>query len=282
MFWNDIKRSGAVAALLALTISVAGAGECESSFREAGSPFSGADYSATVTLRDQSIADAMAQMRGVLISEKMDVLTQDEETGTMLVEERRAGAKRPIPSLIGVDAVGVDAAVSMTIKTEKGMLASKDAMQGYLCGVLAKLQDGDAGRLAAKSGAATQNADDVTVKDVYIFSREIAREAKGNALAVGVRHKGRRYALHGRVDYIQEDGEDFNVSFDIPEPRDSALQLPFDDEARVGVACLFRPNQLANVLTFRKGEKANFTGAFYRYDDFKRMVWLQNCKQTAG
>ncbi len=282
MLSDHITRSGAATALLALTISVANAGECESSFRKTGTPFTGADYSATVTVRDQSIADAMAQMRGVLIAEKMDVLTQDDETGTMLVEERRSGGKRPIPSLINVDAAGVNAAVSMTVKTEKGMLASKDVMQAYLCGVLAKLLGGDAGRLAARSGAATQNADDVTVKDVYIFSREIAREAKGNALAVGVRHKGRRYALHGRVDYIQEDGEDFNVSFDIPESRDMAIRLPFDDEARVGVACLFRPNQLANVLTFRKGEKANFTGAFYRYDDFKRMVWLQNCKQTAG
>ena len=57
------------------------------------------------------------------------------------------------------------------------------------------------------------------------------------------------------------------------------LQLP-NEPSRVGMACLFKPNQLANVLTFRKGEKAQFTGAFLRYDDIKRMVWLQNCKQT--
>jgi hypothetical protein len=142
------------------------------------------------------------------------------------------------------------------------------------------MQGGAAGRVAAASGAEATNSDDVTVKDVYVFSREIAREAKGNALAVGARHKGRKYALKGRVDYIQEDGEDYNVSFDIPEASDALLRLPGDNEPRVGVACLFKANQLANVLTFRKGDSATFTGSFLRYDDFKRMVWLENCRQS--
>ncbi len=56
--------------------------------------------------------------------------------------------------------------------------------------------------------------------------------------------------------------------------------MPGDNEPRVGVACLFKPNQLANVLTFRKGDKVTFKGQFLRYDDFKRVLWLQNCVQT--
>jgi hypothetical protein len=47
----------------------------------------------------------------------------------------------------------------------------------------------------------------------------------------------------------------------------------------VGVACLFKPNQLTWVLSMREGDKVTFRGIFYRYDDSKQMVWLENCSQ---
>lgn len=37
---------------------------------------------------------------------------------------------------------------------------------------------------------------------------------------------------------------------------------------------------MANVLTFRKGDKVVFKGQFLRYDDAKGVLWLQNCVQT--
>ncbi len=159
-------------------------------------------------------------------------------------------------------------------------MAKQDVMRPYMCDLLAKLKGGKDGRAAAVQGARAKNNDDTTIKDVYVFSREIAREAKGNAVAVTARHKGRKYGLKRRVDYIQEDGQDCNVSFDIPEQSEMLLQVPGDREPRVGVACLFHPNQLANVLTFRKCDRATFTGTFPRYDDMKRTLWLQNCVQT--
>lgn len=86
--------------------------------------------------------------------------------------------------------------------------------------------------------------------------------------------------LKGRIDHIMEDGEDYNVSFEVPEIRDMLIKpLPNQAQFRVGVACLFRPNQLAWVLTMREGQSVTFQGTFYRYDDFKKMVWLENCKQ---
>lgn len=255
------------------------AGECEDNFKKSGNPLKGTDFSSSVTVSNLSLKDAMGQMRGILIAEKMDVITEDTDSGTMLVEQRSTGMTRAIPSLINVSSEGNSAIIDMTIKTEKGQFAKKDQMMPYLCQILTKVKGGKEGKIAAASGSKKQNNDDVTVKDVYIFSREIAQEAKGNALAVKARHKGRKYALKGKVDYIQEDGEFYNVSFDIPEQYEMAIRLP-GDAPRVGVACLFRENQLANVLTFRKGQNANFTGSFYRYDDIKRMVWLENCVQT--
>ena len=269
-----------LSAALAVHASASRAGECENNFKKTGSAFSGTDYSSSVVVRDLSIADALGQMRGIMIGEKMDVITEDVEGGSMLVEQRATGTTRAIPTLINVFDEGGAAAVEMTVKTEKGQLAKAEAIKSYMCGLLARVQGGEAGRVAAASGAKATNSEEVTQKDVYVFSREIAREAKGNALAVSARHKGRNYALKGRVDYIQEDGEEYNVSFDIPEASEALIRLPGDNEARVGVACLFKANQLANVLTFRKGDSATFTGSFLRYDDVKRMVWLQNCRQA--
>ena len=136
------------------------------------------------------------------------------------------GTTRAIPTLINVSAEGKDAIVQMTVKTEKGQIAKADAMRPYMCTLFAKLKGGKEGRAAAAQGAKTQNNADVTVKDVFIFSREIAREAKGNAVAVTARHKGRNYALRGRVDYVQEDGEDYNVSFEIPDQSKMLIQVP--------------------------------------------------------
>lgn len=276
----DHKQLAACLLVAIAAAPTAWAGECETNFSKSGSMFTGTDFSSNVTVPDLSVANALGQMRGIMIAEKMDVITEDAETGSMLVEQRSSGTTRAIPTLINVTASGSGANVEMTVKTEKGQMAKQDAMRPYMCDLLARLKGGKEGSAAAAQGARAKNSDDTTIKDVYVFSREIAREAKGNAVAVTARHKGRKYGLKGRVDYIQEDGEDYNVSFDIPNQSDMLLQVPGDKEPRVGVACLFRPNQLANVLTFRKGDKATFHGTFLRYDDMKRTLWLQNCVQA--
>ena len=269
-----------------LSLALAGAslsafaGECETNFTKTGNAFTGVDFSSRVSVPQLSTADALGQVRGIMVSEKMDVITEDPAGGVMLVEQRSSGATRAIPTLVNVSASGDTATVQFTVKTEKGQFAKADAMRTYMCDLLSRVKGGEAGRVAGAQGAKAANNTDVTVKDVYVFSREIAQEAKGIALVVGARHKGRHYALKGRVDYIQEDGEDYNVSFAVPEQHEVQLRAPGDRESRVGVACLFRANQLANVLTFRKGDSVTFKGSFYRFDDFKRMVWLENCTQT--
>lgn len=266
-------------ALIALG-STAFASECESNFTKSGSAFSGSSFSSHVTLADLDAESALGQMRGILIAEKMDVLTEDAETGTLLAEQRATGTTRAIPTIVTVSEEGANARVEMLVKTDKGVFAKTENMRGYLCELLAKMKGGDEGRVAGASGAQQQNSDETTTRDVFIFSREIANEANKNAVAVNARHKGRSYALKGRIDHIMEDGEDYNVSFEIPEIGEMLLKpLPGQAQFRVGVACLFRPNQLAWVLTMREGQSVTFKGSFYRYDDFKKMVWLENCKQ---
>lgn len=256
-------------------------GTCEANFAKSGSPFSGTQYSSHITVDSLQPADALSQMRGIMIAEKMDVIAEDPDGGTLLVEQRATATARAIPTLISVSGSGSATKIDLMVKIDKGVFAKQDDIKRFMCDLLAKVQGGDAGKQAAARGAKAQNAEFSAQKDAFVFSMEIANEAKANAVALNARHKGRNYTLSGKIDYIQQDGEDYNVSFDIPDMRDRALSpLPGQANFRVGVACLFRPNQLATVLTLREKQRVTFAGTFYRYDDFKKMVWLENCKQV--
>ena len=276
-----LRQSLLTLSLLAVA-PLAFAGECEDQFKKSGSPFTGNDFSSAVTVDDLSVADAIGQMRGIMIGEKMDVLSEDVESGTLLVEQRSTNTSRPIPTLINVyDEGGGKVSVEMTVKTEKGQFAKAENIRTYMCQLLGRVQGGAAGRAAAAQGAATQNVDDVTEQDVYVFSRRIAREGRANAAAVVARHTGRRYALKGKVASIQQSHDgDTIVAFDIPETHEALIRLPGDDAPRTGVACVFKPNQQALVLTFRRGETARFEGRFAEYDNILQQVWLDGCRKA--
>ena len=270
-----------LASLLLALSSPIFAGECEDNYTKSGNMFKGNVYNSSVSVANLSIKDGMGQIRGIMISEKMDVITEDAESGIILVEQRGTSSTRPIPVIVTFSAEGTTAKVEMTVKPDKGVFAKADEIKTFICKLLVQLKGGKEGQQAGNKGSKTQNIADTTNRDVYVFSREIANEAKKNAVAVNARHKGRSYSLKGKIDYIQEDGKDYNVSFAIPEQTSAGMiTIPGDAPFRVGVACLFRPNQLAWVLTMREGQSVKFVGNFYRYDNIKKMVWLENCKQV--
>jgi hypothetical protein len=219
-------------------------------------------------------------MRGILLADKLDVISADMEGGNMLVEKRASTFARAVPVIVEAQEQSGGALVSLMIKPEKGVFAKAETMKTEICKWLGQLKGGAEGQALAKSGAAAENKAGDTLREVYRFSRDIANEANLNAVMVTARHKGRSYSLKGKIDYIQTDGDDYNVSFEVPEHRSSNLgDLVGDADFRVGVACLFKPNQLTWVLTMREGQKVTFKGTFYRYDDLKKMAWLENCQQ---
>ena len=63
----------AALALLLLT-APALAGECEANFRKSGNPLVMTTYSSAVTVPSLATGDALAQMRGIMVAEKMDVM----------------------------------------------------------------------------------------------------------------------------------------------------------------------------------------------------------------
>ena len=267
-------------ALLALS-APALAGECEDNFKKSGNPIVMTTYSSAVTVPNLSRADALAQMRGIMVAEKMDVMAEDVEQGTLLVEQRQSGSTRPIPTTIEVSEVASGTRIGMSVKMERGVFSKVDQIKPYMCGLLAKARGGKEGVAAAKKGAGAVNSEATGNQDVFMFSRMIAGEANKNAIAVNARHKGRKYTLSGRIETLMEDGEDYNLIFDIPEISEMAIKpLPFDAQFKVGVSCLFKPNQLTTVLALREGQKVTLTGTVLRYDNFRKVIWLENCTKA--
>lgn len=257
------------------------AGECEANFKKSGNPLVMTSYSSAVTVPNLSTRDALAQMRGIMVAEKMDVMAEDADGGTLLVEQRQDKAARPIPTTITVSEVASGTRIEMAIKMERGVFSKVEQIQPYMCGLFAKVKGGKEGVAAAKKGAGAANNEATGNQDVFMFSRMIAGEANKNAIAVNARHKGRKYTLTGRIETLMEDGEDYNLIFDIPEISEMALKpLPFDAQFKVSVSCLFRPNQLTTVLALREGQKVTLTGTVYKYDNFRKVIWLENCTKA--
>ena len=268
-----------VVALALLSLSApALAGECEANFRKSGNPIVMTTYSSAVTVPNLSPRDALAQMRGIMVAEKMDVMAEDADGGTLLVEQRQDGSKRPIPTTIEVSDVASGTRIGMSVKMERGVFSKVEQIKPYMCGLLARVKGGKEGVAAAKKGAGATNNEATGNQDVFMFSRMIAREANKNAIAVNARHKGRKYTLTGRIETLMEDGEDYNLIFDIPEIGEMVLKpLPHDAQFKVGVSCLFKPDQLTTVLALREGQKVTLTGTVMKYDNFRKVIWLENC-----
>ena len=269
-------------ALCALALpAVAMADECEANFKKSGNPIVMTTYSSAITVPNLSAGDALSQMRGILVAEKMDVIAENREEGTLLVEQRQSDKARPIPTTISVSTVPAGTRVDMAIKMERGVFSKVEQIRPYMCGLLAKVKGGKEGIAAAKRGAGADNTEATGNQDVFAFSRMIANEANKNAIAVNARHKGRKYTLSGRIETLMEDGEDYNLIFEVPEIRDMVIK-PFPHEAqfKVNVSCLFKPDQLTTVLAMREGQKVKLTGTVMKYDSFRRVIWLENCTKA--
>ena len=266
--------------LLPLT-SPALAGECEDNFRKSGNPIVMTTYSSAVTVPNLGTRDALAQMRGIMVAEKMDVLAEDVEGGTLLVEQRQDAKARPIPTTIEVSNVASGTRIGMSVKMERGVFSKVEQIKPYMCGLLARVKGGKEGVAAAKKGAGATNNEATGNQDVFMFSRMIAREANKNAIAVNARHKGRKYTLTGRIQTLMEDGDEYNLIFDIPEISEMVIKpLPHDAQFKVSVSCLFKPDQLTTVLALREGQKVTLTGTVMKYDNFRNVIWLENCTKA--
>lgn len=266
--------------LFSLLPATGWAGACDDNFSKQGNAFTGSSYRSSVALADLTVASAIEQMRSLAVSKSMSVLSADAENGSLLIEEPETMAHKPIPMIVSaVNENGVTT-VAMEVKLGRGALAKVDDMKREICAMLTQVQSGAASEAAAQRNAAAAGSAEPERIDAYVFSRQIARQANENQSTINPRYKDKRFTITGRAAFIMEDGDDYNVGYDIPDQSEVLLRGPSEPAFDVGVSCMMAKSQTAYALTLREGDRIELTGTFHRYDQFKHVVWLEGCVQA--
>ncbi len=248
-----MKHPILIAALLCGAAAPAFAATCESNFQKKGNPFVGTTFTSSVTHPDLTVASAIGQMRVIAKNANMDVLSEDVEGGSMLIEEPESLAHKPIPMIISATSEGGQGTVGMVVKVNKGAIASADGVREEMCKLLNQVKPGKAGEQAAK---ATPQASVVTIA-ADRFGFQLRNQNKDNPAAIEPRYKGKTYAITGRFDL----------------PSDGSI-----DFERVAISCSFAANQAAYALALRPREKVTLTGVVDSYDQVGRVLWLKDCR----
>jgi hypothetical protein len=251
---------------------------CEDSFTKQGNPFSGTKYNASVSVPDLNVPDAMAQLRGIAVEKKLDILTEDVPNGSMLLEYRESFRNKPIPYVVSVAEEGKGVAVSILVKLNKGAIAKADDAKTEMCSILNAVKGGEAGRLATQKGSAAGGDVAPRQVDAYRWSMELARHTQESAESVPLRNRGKAFTVSGKVDYVRKDGDVYRVAFDIPERSEAVFRLPNDPSFKIDISCLMAPKHAAWSVALRPGEKIKLTGVYSDFDSIRKVIWLEGCK----
>ncbi len=156
-----------------------------------GNPFVGTTFTSSVTHPDLTVASAIGQMRVIAKNANMDVLSEDVEGGSMLIEEPESLAHKPIPMIISATSEGGQGTVGMVVKVNKGAIASADGVR-EMCKLLNQVKPGKAGEQAPK---ATPQASVVTIA-ADRFGFQLRNQNKDNPAAIEPRYKGQDLRHH--------------------------------------------------------------------------------------
>lgn len=263
---------------LAIMPSAAHAGTCEDSFVRRGSAISGLRYIATTTVADLPPDVAINQIRGIVARKGYDIIAAEPAAGALLIEQSMTGNARAFPIEINAIQSAGQGTVTMEAKLRAGMSAPLEGAKTEMCGILAELRGGRAGRQAAASGAraSTVQAAPIAIS-AQLFSQQISKDAERNLAAVGPRYAGKRFTLSGQVDYVTRDGSSYRVAYKIMQPHEMALRLPGMASTLSEVSCLMAPGTSVFVMQLKPGNSVRLTGTFQEYSDPRHVVWFRDC-----
>ncbi|WP_242110076.1 OB-fold putative lipoprotein [Luteimonas aquatica] len=264
-----MKRQCLLAALLLAAAAPAFAGSCEDNFQKKGNPLTGTTYTTSVTLPDLSVKSAIGQMRVIAKESNMDVLSEDADAGSMLIEEPETFAHKPIPVIVSATSEGGSGTVGMTVKLNRGAFAKADSIRSEMCQMLVKIKSGKAGEQFAKT-APKASVVNITADK---FGFQLRNQHKDNPAAIEARYQGKTYAITGRVNGVLKSGGTYNTGFEMVGDGSGGI-----DFERVAITCAFAPSQTAFALALRPKEKVTLVGVVDHYDQIERVLWLKDCK----
>ena len=274
-----MRLKGILAGLILAVPSVAQAGTCEDNFVKAGSPVSGLRFIATVAVADLTPASAIGQMRGLVAAKGYDIMADEAEYGSMLIEQPMTGTVRAFPIQITATQTGGIGTVLMEAKLRAGQATKADAAMAEMCGMLNQVKGGKAGAAAAKKGATATTVAAAPVKMSSLsFSQQVSKDTERNSAGILTRYKGKQFTIDGLVDYVTKDGKDFRVGYKIPEPYEQAIRLPNQAPFKTDIVCYMAPGQAAYSLQLKPNKSIKLTGTVEDFDEYKHVIWLKDCR----
>lgn len=277
---HHIRLAAALApAALLLAASPAHAATCEEAFVKKGNPVTGLRFTAAVTVADLPPAVAIGQMRGLVAAKGYDIMADEAEYGSMLIEQPMTGGARAFPIQITATQTGGIGTVVMEAKLRAGQTVGSDPAKAEMCGILNQIQGGKAGAAAAKKGATATTVAAAPVKISALgFSQQVSKDSERNAAGVLTRYKGKQFTIDGTVDYVTKDGNGFRVGYKVPEPYEQAIRLPNQAPFKTDIVCYMAPGQAAYSLQLKPNKGIKLTGTVEDFDEYKRVIWLKDCR----
>lgn len=266
-------------AAILFTAGTANAATCEEAFVKKGNAITGLRFTAAVTVADLPPAVAIGQLRGLVAAKGYDIMADEAEYGSMLIEQPMTGTVRAFPIQISATQTGGIGTVVMEAKLRAGQSTKADAAMAEMCGMLNQIKGGKAGAAAAKKGATATTVAAAPVKiNSLAFSQQVSKDTERNAAGILTRYKGKQFTIDGLVDYVTKDGKDFRVGYKIPQPYEQAIRLPNQAPFKTDIVCYMAPGQAAFSLQLKPGKSIKLTGTVEDFDEYKHVIWLKDCR----
>ena len=272
---------GLVPAAMLLAAGTAHAGTCEESFTRKGNILSGMTFTAAVTVADLPPPVAIRQMRGIVAAKGYDIMADEADYGTMLIEQPMTGKARAFPITINATQTGGIGTVVMEAKLRAGQTTKAELAMAEMCAMLDQVQGGKAGVAAARTGAmATTTAAAPVKMDAQSFSQQVSKDTERNPAAVLTRYKGKQFTITGSVDQVVKDGERFRVDFKVLAPWEEAIRLPNAAPFKTDVVCYMAPGQAGFSLQLKPGKGIWLTGTVVDFNQHRHVIWLEDCRNA--
>lgn len=277
----QITKTGMSAAFLlaALVPGTAYAGTCEDTFTKKGNEISGIRFIATTVVPDMSPKVAIQQLRGIVAGKGYDIITEEAEFGSMLIEQPMTGKARAFPIEITATQASGMGTVVMEAKLRATMSVKKELAMAEMCGMLNQLKGGKAGLAAAKAGAGATTTQAAPVKmSALAFSHQVSKDTERNASTVLTRYKGKQFTIDGTVSYVTKDPNGNRIGYDVPDPWNEVIRLPNTAPFKTDIVCYMAPGTAAFTAQLKPKKLIKLTGTVEDFDEYKHVIWLKDCR----
>ena len=268
-----------VSTAFVLTAGTAHAAGCEETFAKKGNIIGGLRFTASVMVADLKPVTAIQQMRGIVAAKGYDIMADEAEYGSMLIEQPMTGSARAFPITITATEAGGASTVVMEAQLRAGQTTKDSAAKEDMCAMLNQIQGGKAGLAAAKQGKGATTVAAAPVKMSSLgFSQQVSKDTERNSAGVLTRYKGKQFTIDGQVDYVTKDGNAFRVGYKIPNPWEQAIRLPNQAPFKTDVVCYMAPGQAGYSLQLKPNKSIKLTGTVEDFDEYKHVIWLKDCR----